>query len=30
MEVLEMNQRTSGLKPEKAITGFMQHKAAED
>jgi integrase/recombinase XerD len=24
-----MNHRTSGLKTEKAITGFMQHKAAE-
>ncbi len=24
-----MNQGTSGLKPEKAITGFLQHKSAE-
>ncbi len=24
-----MNQRTSGLKTEKAITGFLQYKAAE-
>jgi hypothetical protein len=29
LEDFEMNQRTSGLKTEKAITGFLQHKAAE-